>query len=107
MSVNDVLATYEERDFADEAEALAAIAHVATAINEEWASQEHEAVVWTTEDRERRLREWLERLVAIVKRVVTQFAAISYAITVGFPLGVSVSITFSPTSSVSFMTSTS
>lgn len=105
MSVDDLLATYEERDFADEAEALAAIAHVATAINEEWALQKQQAVVWTAEDRER-LREWLGRLVAIVKRVVTQFGALSYSITVGFPLGVSVSITFSPGSSVSFTTST-
>ncbi len=108
MSVNDVLAIYGERDFADEAEALAAIAHVAIAINEEWASQEQEAVTWTMEDREKRLREWLEKLVEIVKRVVKQFAALSYAITVSFPLGVSATITFPPppTTSTAFTATT-
>ncbi len=110
MSVNDALAKYEQRDspdFSDEADALAAIANVATAINEEWATQQEAGVlVWTIENREKRLREWLEKLVEIVKKAATQFSAVSYAITVGFPLGVSVTISFPPPPSTAFTTGT-
>jgi len=46
-----------------------------------------------------RLERWIERLRAVAEEVVHQFGALSYSITVGLPAGVSVTVTWSPTSS--------
>jgi len=41
-----------------------------------------------------RLRRWLDRLEHLVREMAKEFAALSYTLTVSWPLGVSVSVTW-------------
>jgi hypothetical protein len=87
VDVNVLLDELEGREFENEDDAFASIAVVAAAINETWESL---AAI----ERQRRLREWLRRLHAVTRRAAEQFGALSFSITVSFPLGVSVSVTW-------------
>lgn len=95
MSVEDVIGKYENAQFGDEAEAIAALAEMTYTINKELGGDDAQTL--TAEDRGERLRKWVERLAKIAKQIAEKFGALSFSITVGFPAGVSVTVTFSET----------
>ena len=89
------------RSYESEGDALAAIAEATAIINREIEAEYARAGAPGAEgfargDFGERLRKWIEKLSQLVKQVAKQFAALSYSITVSVPLGVSVTIGWSP-----------
>jgi hypothetical protein len=89
MSSEDLLAEAERMldeaeagRFADDGRAVAAVAVAADAINEELKKPDRDR---------RRLREVIEKLQKAGREVATSTGAQSFSITVGFPVGISVS----------------
>lgn len=95
--------TLTEQEFDTPGEALAAATEVSAIINSSIAAeQQRVGDVGTLSalggDLGDKLRKWLDKLEQLVKKIAAQFGALSYSLTVGWPLGVSVTITWSPPS---------
>jgi hypothetical protein len=87
-----LLDSLETKSFEDEADALAQLTTAALAINHQIEAATADGV--RTEflgDPGDKIRKWIRKLVAIVKRVATEWGAISYSIGVSLT-GVSVSV---------------
>jgi hypothetical protein len=87
----DSLLNELEAGIHDQAEAVGALVAAADAINRA-LQDEH----LSNEERTQRLRKWVERLFKAAGELARRFAAVSFTITVSFPAGVSVSVTFDP-----------
>jgi hypothetical protein len=86
--VEELLASIEGRAFSDCADALAAIAEAERAVFEGWSSAA------PGPERQRQLRGWLARLIAIAERVALYDCARSLQLSIGFPAGITVSVWF-------------
>ena len=91
--VERVLATIEGRAFADAADALAGLAEGVRAVSEAWGRAPAES---TAGPRERLLAEWLRRLMLVADRAALYFDGPGYALTVGFPAGVTIAVATQP-----------
>jgi hypothetical protein len=86
-------------------DALAAVTETAAIINAEIdAERQRVALVegfagFGEGDFGERIRKWLNKLEEMLKKIAEQFEALSYTITVSWPMGVSISVTWSPSSS--------
>lgn len=78
---------------------MAALAQMTAVINAELADTTVAGTDLVAGDTGERLERWIERLRAVAEKVVDEFGALSYSITVGLPAGVSVTVTWSPKSS--------
>jgi len=78
---------------------MAALAQMTAVINAELSGATADGTDALAPATGERLERWIERLRAVAEEVVHQFGALSYSITVGLPAGVSVTVTWSPTSS--------
>jgi hypothetical protein len=83
-------------------DALAAVTEVAAIVNAA-ISAEHERIPsvetfagFAESDFSDRIRKWLNKLELMLKAIAEQFAALSYSITVGWPMGVSITVTWPP-----------
>ena len=85
-AVEELLASIEGRAFSDCADALAAIAEAERAVYEGWASAA------PGPERQQQLRGWLARLIAIAERVALYDCASGLRLSIGFPIGISVSV---------------
>lgn len=79
-----------EPPFRDEGEALAAVAAAVSAINGVWTND-----AGLVMGREQRISELLNGLYGLCERVAAQFAADGFSVSVGLPLGLSVTFDFS------------
>ena len=75
--------------FEDESEAMATLTSLAISINHELEAAGSDAFV--TADVGDKLREWIRRLVALIKKIATEWGAIHYSIGVSLT-GVSLSV---------------
>ena len=88
--------------YASPGDALAAVTEAAAIINAA-ISAEHERTPnvetfagFGGSDFGDRIRKWLNKLEEMLKAIAKQFAALSYSISVSWPMGVSISVTWSP-----------
>lgn len=96
---DDRLDALAARQFGDEGDAFAAITEAVSIINGEIAAQQARATMAGAEGLAPIgdvIRHWIEKLVAMVRAIAEQFAAMTYTIGVNWPLGVSVSISWTP-----------
>ncbi|HEX6762749.1 MAG TPA: hypothetical protein VF094_08120 [Gaiellaceae bacterium] len=98
MNAANVDARLEElaaQPFASPASAVAALVEATALVNGGLGpSPTDRAVVAAAEGD--RLERWIDRLKAIAERVVDEFGALGYSITVGMPVGVSVTVSWQP-----------
>jgi hypothetical protein len=95
MDVDDHLSELSRKDFRSAAEGLAALAVLTGEINTELAAHSKRLGL-APGDVPDKLEEWISRLEAIAADIARQFSALSYSVGVSFPVGVSVSIAWSP-----------
>jgi hypothetical protein len=87
------------RPYQDEGDALAAITEAISIVNGELAAQQARATMAGAEGLAPIgdvIRRWIEKLARMVKAIAEQFEAMTYTIGVNWPLGVSVSISWTP-----------
>jgi hypothetical protein len=94
--IDDQLAAIEDRGISSSAGAMAALAQMTAVINAEIAGTTVAGTDALAGDTGERLERWIERLRAVAERVVHDFGALGYSITVGLPAGVSVTVSWSP-----------
>jgi len=82
----------EAATFKDEGEAMAALTSLGISINHELESAGSDAFITT--DVGDKLREWIRRLVALIKKIATEWGAIQYSIGVSLT-GLSLSVEWS------------
>jgi hypothetical protein len=81
--LSEIESKLESNEYESEGEAMADLALAVEAINNEATEAGFNPD---------RLRGWIERLYAAVRKIVDRFHARGFSITVGVPLGVSVSV---------------
>jgi hypothetical protein len=89
-----------EAEYATPGEALAAATETAALISDAITAEHDRAETFTGfgPDLSDRLKRWIDKLEKRIKRIAHQFGALSYTLTVGWPWGVQVSVTWAPSS---------
>jgi hypothetical protein len=82
---------------------LAAATETAAIINNEIKAEDErrprgEGFTGFGDDFGDRLKKWLDKLEQLLKRIAQEFVAMSYSVTVAWPWGVSVTVTWTPSS---------
>lgn len=91
ISIESFLDELQQSDFKDVGDAMGGLTAAIAAVNTEITSMDVGTEGFLAlGGKGDRIRNWLKRLWALVKKIATQFGAISYSVSIGFPAGVSV-----------------
>jgi hypothetical protein len=103
MAADERIELLTSGSYDDQGQALAAMTEVVSIVNMELQAESARAPQPGAEEffggaAGDRIRQWIEKLARMLKKIAEQFEAMSYTITVGvaWPPGVSVSVTWTP-----------